>query len=308
MRLAWRSTVMVFLAAALALTPGCGSDKKEDGAADDESFRVPDSLLSPIEGYNLVIDEYHPVNGGVMANADIELRYPPSEISRPIAVMTFGQILDGYREVERNIGRPTDGRVVLIGSKDLEEYAVMTRKEWWYYAWVQGDTIYSEPYNILLKRLDPITNKTLAQIGLTQRMGQMALDGLSAGRIPVWMKEAAASYVADERSVLRMQVHQFATMLDNFKPSIEELEMYILAGDDMEMSRLSYFYAYRMLENLLENSEFSNVTGFARRLGEGASLDEASQQEFGMSYEEMITAIMPADMMDGAGPMPGPGS
>ncbi len=306
MRLVWRPKAIVFLAAALVLSAGCVGDKKEDSATDDESFKVPDSLLSPIEAYNLVVDEYHPVDGGLMANADIELQYPSKEIARFIAVKIFGEILDSYRKVVRDIGRPVDGRLVIIGAKDLPEYAVVTRKEWWYYAWIKGDTIYSEPLDIMLKRFDPVTVRTIAQIGLTQRMAQMALDGISGGKIPVWMKEAAASYVAGERPVLRTQVIQFASVLEVFAPTLDELEMYILAGEDMEMSRLSYFYAYRMLESLLENHEFANVTGFARRLGEGASLDEASKQEFGMSYGEMLSAVMPANMMDGAGPIPQP--
>ena len=132
----------------------------------------------------------------------------------------------------------------------------------------------------------------------------MAFDGLSAGRIPIWMKEAAASYVAEERAVLRMQILQFEDQLVGFSPSLDELDRAILAGDDMALSRLSYFFAYRMLENLLEKVEFSNVTRFARRLGEGASLDEASREEFGMSYMEMVAAVRPADIMDGAGPLP----
>jgi hypothetical protein len=306
MRLVWRSTAIVFLAAALALSAGCGGDKKQDSATDDESFRVPDSLLSPIEAYKLVVDDYHPIDGGLMASADLELQYPSKEIARFIAVKTFGELLEGYRQVVRDIGRPAVGRVVIIGAKDLPEYAVVTRKEWWYYAWIKGDTIYSEPLDIMLKRFDPVTERTLGQIGLTQRMAQMALDGISRGKIPVWMKEAAASYVADERPILRMQVNQFLSVAEVFTPTLDELESWILAGKDMEMSRLSYFYAYRMLEILLEKYELANVTGFARRLGEGASLDEAAQQEFGMNYEEMVSAVMPVNMMDGAGPVPQP--
>jgi hypothetical protein len=304
MRPEWRSAAIVLFAAVLALSAGCGGDKKEDSAAGEEGLRVPDSLLSPIETYNLTIDDYHPVDGGLMANADIALYYPPSEISRFVAVKSFREILKGYRKVREEIGRPAEGKVVIIGAKDLDEYAVMTRKEWWYYAWIRGDTIYSEPIDILLKRWDPITGKTLAEIGLTQRMAQMALEGLSGGSIPIWMKEAAASYVADERAVLRMQIHQFDNQLIGFSPSLDELERAILAGDDMALSRTSYFFAYRMLENLLEKVEFSNVTQFARRLGEGASLDEASREEFGMSYMEMVAAVRPADIMDGAGPLP----
>ena len=47
-------------------------DKKENS----EAFRVPDSASRPDRGYHLTVDTYHVVNGGVMANAQIELHYP----------------------------------------------------------------------------------------------------------------------------------------------------------------------------------------------------------------------------------------
>jgi len=306
LRYQWRSATIFLLAAVLSLSVGCGGDKKEDSAAGEKEFRIPDSLLSPIEAYDLTVDDYHPIEGGLMVNAEIELHYPPKEISRFIAVKSFGKILDGHRKVSKEIGRPAGSRVVIIGMRDMDEYTAMTQKEWWYYALIRGDTIYSEPLNILLKRWDPITERTLADIGITQRMAQMALERLSGGRIPVWMKEAAASYVAGERAILRMQVHQFDDQLVGFSPSLDELERSILAGDDMALSRASYFFAYRMLENLLEKHEFSSVKRFASRMGKGASLDEASMAEFGMSYMDMIAAARPVDIMDGAGPLPKP--
>ncbi|MCK4548608.1 MAG: hypothetical protein KAU49_00500 [Candidatus Krumholzibacteria bacterium] len=306
MRFEWRSAAIVLLSAALALSAGCGSDKKDDSTADSERFRVPDSLLSPIEAYNLTVDEYHPVNGGIMANKDVELRYPARDIARFIATRSFSGIIKGYEHVKEDIGRPTAGKLVIIGALDLPEYAVMTRKEWWYYGWIKGDTIYSEPLDILLKRWDPITGRTLSEVGFTQRMAQMALDGLSGGRIPVWMKESAASYVADERLILRIQISQYSDILSGFSPPLDELEAHIHEGTDMAMSRLSYFFVYRMLENLLEKHEFASVTRFARLLGKGATLDEASITEFGLSYREMIEAVRPADILDGAGPIPEP--
>ena len=304
MNFEWRHMAVILLSAALVVSAGCGDGKKDDSAADSEDFRVPDSLLSPIEAYNLTIDEYHPVNGGIMANDNVELHYPAREIAHFIAVKSFSEILKGYSHVVQDIGRPADGKVVIVGALDLPEYAVMTRKEWWYYAWIKGDTLYSEPLDILLKRWDPITGKTLSEVGFTQRLAQMALGRLSGGRMPVWMTEAAASYVADERPILRMQINQYGDLLPGFSPPLDELEADILAGTDMTMSRLSYFYVYLMFENLLEKNKFSNVTQFARLLGKGATLDEASITEFGMSYRELIEAVRPADILDGAGPIP----
>jgi hypothetical protein len=293
------------LAALIASAAGCGGSGDSEKTSED--FRVPDSLLSPIEGFKLVRDDYHPVDGGVMASADIELHYPPSEIARFIAVKSFGEMQKGYTHVLQDIGRPVDGKVVIIGAKDLDEYMVMTRKEWWYYAWIKGDTIYSEPLNILLKRWDPITERTLSEIGFTNRFAQLALDGMSAGRIPVWLKESTASYVADERAVLRQQIHQFNDELEGFAPALDELEDHILAGSDIKMSRLSYFYAYLMFENLLERVKFADIMEFVRRLGDGESLDEASIYAFGMGYEELISTVRPKDILEGAGPLPEPG-
>ena len=241
-----------------------------------------------------------------MANADIELRYPPGEVAKAIAVRSFGIIQDAWRHVTTEIGRPVEGKVVVIGAADLDEYKLMTRKEWWYYAWIKGDTIYAEPVNVMMKRLDPVTGKTIADMGFTQRLAQMALDGLSAGRMPVWMKEGVASHLADEWAVLRVQIHQFNKELPGFAPSVDELEDHIMAGSDMKMSRLSYFYVFRMVENLIEERGLDSIKRFARRLGEGASLDEASRAEFGMDYEEMVTAIKPKDITDGMGPLPQP--
>ncbi len=306
MRSAWKTAVIVFLAAAVAAAAGCGKGEKEDSAGDEESFRVPDSLLSPIESYNLTVDEYHPIKGGRMANADLELQYPPSEIARFVAVRTLGEAMEGYADVREKIGRPADGRVVIIGAKDLAEYEDETQKEWWYYGLIRGDTIYSEPFDIMLKRWDPVTRKTIARLGLTQRMAQMALDRISAGKIPVWMKEAAASYVADERAVLRMQVNQFASTMEVFDPTIDELESYIVSGNDIEMSRLSYFYVYLMLESLLERTEFSNVVAFARDLGKGATIEEACRRQFGMGYGELVKSVKPASFKEAAGPLPEP--
>ena len=65
MNFEWRHVAVILLSAALVVSAGCGDGKKDDSAADSEEFRVPDSLLSPIEAYNLTIDEYHPVNGGI---------------------------------------------------------------------------------------------------------------------------------------------------------------------------------------------------------------------------------------------------
>lgn len=296
---AW--TAIVASAVLAIAAAGCGDDSDAPPEDAQESFRIPDSLLTPLEGYGLTVDKYHPVNGGVMANEVIEIRYPPSEIARAIAVKVFGDALDAYRTVTGELGEPAEGRVYIIGAKDLDEYRFLTTKEWWYYAVIQGDTIYSEPFDIMLKRYDPISERTFARIGYTQRMAQMALERMTRGRIPVWLKEAIASHTADERNILRVQIEQFRKSLVGYSPSLEEIEHNIAVSNDKALARASYFMAYRMLENLLDEHTMEDVMAFVRALGEGRTLDEASIENFGIAYVELAPSLVPEDLFEGAG-------
>lgn len=283
---------MIFLLAAI-LVNGCGGDSKKESSKGD--FRVPDSLLAPIEGYGITVDEYHPVKGGVIANKDIELHYPPSDIAKYISTNNFGYAYEAFQEVAKHIGRPADGQVVIIGSKDLAEFKYLTRKEWWYYGVNQGDTLYFMPFNVMMKRYDIFTRRSLSQIGLIQKLAQMALDRKSGGKIPVWLREGIASFVANEKSILQMQAIEFEVEMLGFNPSVEDLNGYLDKAEDRAFVRVSYFIAYTMLERLMESFTLREIVSFVGELGEGKSLDQASGEVFGMDYASMTEKIMLED-------------
>lgn len=280
---------MVILVAG-ALIFGCG-DKADKDREGDAAFRVPDTLLARIENFKLTQDEYHPIDGGKMANRNIELIYPASNVARFVAVKTFDLAFDSYRDISREVGAPAAGKIVLIGTKDLDEYKFLTRKEWWYYGVVQGDTIIFEPYDILLRRTEKQTKRSMAEIGIRQKIAQMALARVSGGRIPVWMKESIASYLAREEVVLAIQVFQFEEQLAGFDPTYEELERYLLTAEDMAITRVSFYYAYLMLENLLQTASLPEILLFVKKLGEGQTRDQASREVFGMDYGGLIEKI-----------------
>jgi hypothetical protein len=274
-----------FLAALLmlALAIGCGKGAKEKKEG-TEAFRVPDSLIAPIVGYRLTVDDYHVVNGGVMANAEIELHYPASEIARYIAVKIFGIAKAAYEKVSKEIGSPAEQKLVLIGTVDLDEYLLMTRKEWWYYGFVKGDTIIFEPLDIMLKR-------SVAEPGITNRIAQVAINRRSGGRSPFWLKEAVATRVADEIKLLKMQMPEMQYEGRNMNPPPEEVESAIAAGSDRETSRIAYYAAYRMLDKLLTMHSMGDAMSFFDRLREGKTLDEASRDAFGVPYGTLIDRI-----------------
>jgi len=262
---------------------GCGKGAKEKKES-PEAFRVPDSLLAPIEGYHLTVDEYHVVNGGVMANAQIELRYPSSEIARYLAIRVFGYAKSAYEKVTKEIGRPAAGRIVLIGTKDLDEYLLMTHKEWWFYGFVKGDTIIFEPFDTLIKR-------GIAEQAITNRIAQIGINYRSGGACPWWLKEAIAARIAGEGEILRIQQPEFQYEGRNMNPTPEAIEKAIAEGTDRGDSRIAYYSAYRMLENLLGTYSMENVLSFLDRLGEGTTLEQASTAAFGIGYAALIDRI-----------------
>lgn len=279
--------IVCFLICVITIIAIVGCEKKADEgeeADSSERFRVPDSLLAPIAGYNMTRDDYHPIKGGVMANKQIEMHYPAEEIARLIAVKTFGQAYEGYQKVLAEIGRPADGKLVLIGAKDLDEYRLLTRKEWWYYGYIAGDTIYYEPFDILLKR-------GISNVAIAQKIAQAALIKRSGGGMPLWMREAIASYVAGEGDIVKLYGKSLKLQKVDVRLSPEIIETSLAEATDRDMTRAAYYASFLMLENLLAFAALDDVLTFADGLREGVSLDEASRASFGMSYGALIDKV-----------------
>lgn len=278
--------IFIVLLIFIAIASGCSRETQESEteSASKEEFRIPDSLLSPIQGFKLTRDDYHPVKGGVMENVNISLHYPPSAVARFLAVTIFDYAKNGYEEIAGKIGRPADGRIVLIGAKDLDEYMLLSRREWWYYGDVRGDTIYFEPLDIMIKR-------GIAEIAVTQKMAQAALLRLSGGTVPVWLREAVASYIAGEREILEMQVEEFRAKHLNLDPSPGEVEEHLEHAYDRGDTRIAFFAAYRMLENLLGLFSIEEVMEFVGLLGTGSTRDEAATAVFGYDYGTLLDKV-----------------
>jgi hypothetical protein len=280
-----RQLTIVLLGCLLIATAiGCEKESDKGDTASKEEFRIPDSLLAPLQGYKLTRDDYHPIEGGVMANADIELHYPASNVARYCATKIFGFARDGLNKVTEQIARPTTGPIVLIGAKDLDEYKFLTRKEWWYYGLIQGDTIYFEPFDIMIKR-------GIAEVSVVQRIAQVALKRISNDSLPLWLRESIASYISGEREIVMMQVEEFRRQDWDIDPSPEAIEQDLRAAEVRADSRIAFGAAFRMLENLLEFSTLDDAVRFARLLGNGRSLDEASRDVFGIDYESLIEKV-----------------
>ena len=197
---------------------------------------------------------------------------------------SFDMAQKAYDMVSKEIGKPSDGVLVLIGTNDLEEYQFLTRKEWWYYGLVQGDTIYFEPLDIMLKR-------TIADEGITQKIAQAALLRRSNGRMPVWLREALASLIADEGAIVKMQIEEFKYDGMNVDPSPEAVEEYLTEAVDRADTRIAFYAAYRMIENLLKEYEMDDVMRFIDAIGAGGTFDEASRTAFGKDYASILNMI-----------------
>ena len=277
-------SIITLLLVSIILLGGCGKGDKGGKKESEKKFKIPDSLLAPIASYNLTVDEYHPVKGGVMANDNIELHYPASNVARFVAVKSFGAARDAFALVTEKIGRPTSGRIVMIGAKDLDDYRFLTRKEWWYYGVIRGDTIYFEPLDIMIKR-------SIAKIGITQKFAQMALIRRSGGKLPIWLREAVASFIAGEEEILKAQAKEFEYRGFDLDVSPDEINQALEEARDRGATRIAFYGAFRMFKNLMEFSSMEDILKFADYLRDGDSLDNASRKAFGMSYSELIDRI-----------------
>ena len=278
-------TIVLLVSVLFVSLIGCGEDaKKEDETSSTDEFRIPDSLLLPLQGYKLTRDDYHPIEGGVMANANIVVHYPASNVARYVAVKIFGMARNSVRTVTEQIARPTAGRITLLGSKGIDEYKFLTRKEWWYYGVIQGDSIYFEPFDIMIKR-------GIAQIGITQKIAQMALGRISNGHLPLWLRESVASYIAGEEEILMAQVEEFKRQQWDIDPLPATLERDLMIAEVRADTRIAFAAAFRMLENLLQFSTIEDVLRFAKMLGAGDSLDTASQEVFGCDYGTLVDRV-----------------
>lgn len=279
--------VTVFIIGGLS----CGEKQDEKTAESEKDFRIPDSLLSPKDRFNLVVDDYHPVKGGVIGNEEIEVHYPPTEIYDFLSRRVFGIAFDSYNEVKELIGPPSADKVVCVGAKDLDEYKFLHKKEWWYYGTIKGDTIYFEPYQLMLKRHDRVSGQSVAQIAFRQKLAQMALRKRSGGKIPIWMREGMASHIAEENAVVKAGAAQWRDEFSNFRATEAELNSYLEVAEGMALTRVAFYIALQMFENLLGISSMEEILSFLDELDDGKTLDEASESVFGLDYAALIEEI-----------------
>jgi hypothetical protein len=279
-----RLFLLIFLFLFFSIVAGCGGEGDEGGKVDREEFRIPDSLLSPYEKYHLVRDEFDEKTGGVIASEEIELRYPGTRMGKYLSDYIFDIASVAYKKVKKEIGKPADGRIVLVGTKNMEDYMFRTTKDWWYYGIQRGDTIIFEPFGIMV-------NRHIAKIAITQKIAQMALSRLSNGNIPLWLKESIASEIAGEQLILEQQVGEFRVKNIPVRYSPEEVDVALGEAMDRQKTRIAFWNAYRMLVNVVKSYSMEEVMDFVKILGKVDDLDRASKDVFGISYNELLDRV-----------------
>jgi len=131
----------------------------------------------------------------------------------------------------------------------------------------------------------------IAEQGIVNRIAQVAIDRRSGGRSPFWLKEGLASRIAGELEILKIQQPEFQYEGRNMNPAPEAIERSIAEGTNRGDSRIAYYSAYRMLDNLLQDHSMEQILSFLDRLGEGTPLDQASRDAFGVDYGALIEGI-----------------
>lgn len=306
MRVAVRFFVVV---TALAFVFGCGdsSKKSKDDAATDEtgdeiltktqrpfdrpSYVSPSvavnpmsrSILDTLRHYkkinNVTRDEAWPGRGGVLANDYFEVWYPEGATMVSHGVRVLNDMMGARARLEEYMGHAPEEPLVILLSPYMDTYKEWTGKEYWHYSELHADSMTMQPLYILIRR-------GLVDIALPHEYYQWAMGHETNFGAPRWLEEGVASYISSEGNVLKNQLAEFPA--ESYAMSLDEIEAALLSESDRQQTRIAYYHAYRMVQSIVDRFGDDKLVLLIARMGQGATMDEACVDAFGVNYEQLV--------------------
>lgn len=256
-------------------------------------YDLPEIEKENLAKLKLLVDTFDTENGGLMRDERFEIRYPFTKAGKIVGLALFELTRPAYEVVSERLGLEPDELVVLRGAVTLDEYRLVTRKEWWDYGDVDGYTITFEPIQILFQR-------GIAQIAVTHEYAKLLMLQQAGDELPLWMLEGFASLAAEEGRILKNQVEVRTQVEDDLQPVMTPSEVETTLAEVFEMNacRLAYYNAFLMARKIQERYGWEHVALIFPELRETGSIEATAQNLFGMSYQELLdeVAVSPYDI------------
>jgi len=278
--------ILVALAAA-----SCGDKQKKEDQAKAFDYEKPperdrglnqtevDSLRSMKITHHVTRDDYWDMNGGVVANARMEVWYASRKIYVLQAMAVLKQMDQMADQIQKNFGNIPAEKVVVFTAPNLETFRKATGKDWWNYAQIKGDTINMQTPMTLYMR-------GLLQVAARREYSRWAMQRLTAGKAPEWLVWGMASYLGDERDVFRGQRKEYATI--PLRMEMADIEKQLKNDNDRLPARRALYNAYLMVDQLVETNGMPSVAAFMLALAEEKDANAAAQRVFSKSYHDVL--------------------
>ncbi len=274
---------------------GCGEKTPSEEAVEaadhgheheEEIEEIPqgimDSLRAKKKRYRITLDKYWDDRGGTLGNEFLKVSYPPGLSSVTHGMYAFEQIVFARRKCRDFFGEVPRSKLKVFCSKDLQTYKEKTNREWWYYSEMREDRIRYQPIYILAQR-------GLAEIAIPHEYYQWAIKQFSKEKAPRWLEEGLASYLSDEKDLLKEQLKELADQKLDITPA--EVEEVLQQELEKDLSRIAYYHAYKMTETLITRHGEEKIKKIVLLLGEDIEFEEAFQEVFEKPYSELLTEI-----------------
>ena len=274
---------------------GCGGEGGEDAARTEPSQQTgtqtevrlspaeKDTLRAMVERLGVTREEYWEGQGGVLANDHFELWYPPGMKTVTHGMYALDILEKARAQALRVFGRVPEVKLKVVCTKDLGDFKAKCGGEWWNYARIKGDQITYQPVTVLFQR-------GLAPIAIPHQYFVWLIGKMSRDRVPLWVSHGLASSESNERATLDDQINEFSN--ENAKLNMGRLEAYLESDRDRKWSRIANYNAFRMVDNLISIYDRRPLVDAILLMGDGKKRNEAFQQAFTKSYDEVTAEAM----------------
>lgn len=273
---------------AAPLTIGCDGEKPDmprvTPAGDESKIRnftaeEIDSLQALKRRNRITRDEYWDDRGGVLANDVVEVWYPPGKLTVSHGMYVLDYAMKCRRDIERQVGHVPEGALTIICTQTMEAYTEFTGRQWWHYSSIEDDRIVYQPVPVLAAR-------GILDIALPRELYEWAIGRVTKGKLPRWMAEGTASFLAAEDAILEANLSEFPD--EPVKMSPAEVEAALQTDVAKKTSRFAYYNSVMMVKRLEQEFGQDALMAMLASLADGASLDDAAQSAFQLSYAELV--------------------
>jgi len=245
--------------------------------------QVRDTLQTLKKEYRITRDEYWRNQGGVLGNEFFEVWYPAGRVTVTHGMHAFGLFMEAQEKFQNFFGDSPPDRLIIFTTAHIEDFRELTKRDFWFYSEVVGDSITMQPVWILSKR-------GLDGVAIPHEYYQWAVGKLTGYTAPRWLEEGVASYLAEEGELLESQILEFPDRAERIE--VERLQEILNSEEDKADSRQAYYHSFMMVQTLVNRYGEEKLRDVVVNLTKGEGLTESFENAYGMDYEKIMSVAM----------------